>query len=186
MATKKKVDDAKQDKADLKFIGKTVSDLRKVVAGWAGDVSRHEDEIKSLVVANLELKKKVKRLETDPLYTVPQQLQKKVTALEAQLLNQSAKIATLAQEVKSKKVGKQLTLSASESEHIAKLTERVEDLETQHSALDTELGELKTSLGEAPANEEEGKAPAVSAETVGEMEKQMTLDDAIKDVEKPS
>lgn len=142
MATKKKEAVASLSKADrdaLKHLGKEVTTLRKAMSGWAGDVSRHEDEVKSLVESTLMLKKKVKRLETDPLYAVPQQLEKKVVALEAQLLAQSMKVAALLAAAKEKKF--KGTLAGTESQ-LQNIEQRLTDVEAMACAHDDALDEL--------------------------------------------
>lgn len=158
---------ARESKDLTKTLGKMVMDLRKAVAGMLGDVSRHTDEITVLKRTVEELKKKQKRLETDPLYTVPQRLQKEVEQHKASATLELVKLRTRVTKLESKKGGLDTAVLSRTTSQLAALEQKV-----------AKIGqiEIKTQIVSAPAGTVENFELRFEAleSAVGALEDQLT------------
>lgn len=138
MATKKKNDETKQLKSDIRFIGKEMTKMRIVCAEAMGTSSACEDKVRAMEVSVKEMSTKLRKLIADPIYSVPDRLKKEVEVLTEKFVATNVRVNTMDQKLKEKtprNVIKRFDL----------IEGRVDDLESQVHALETELFDSKPS-----------------------------------------
>ena len=188
MATKKKTtkvsSETKRMREDIRLLGKSLTELRKMMAGALGSISRLEDESRLVTELSKATAAKVKKLISDPLYAVPAHLEKKVAAFEVKQVDEAAKLTRKLNDLGEKLNDLRREASNGAAQQRAEATRlvtqlndlvvaRLEDLEGSVATLELNLGFNEERATEEKASE----VTVVAADASGPQ--QVTIDEAI-------
>lgn len=137
---------------DIRVLGASNSEIRKSVAGLLGSTSRHEDLLATLEREHKTMKAVVKKLQTDPLFTVPQKLEKKMAELETKMLQLTVKVNSIS---KVKADVKVVAPTQGVMERLEKLSTRVDQLESSVATLELDDGRENSASNVGDVADEE-------------------------------
>lgn len=164
----------KDTAAFLAFVGKTVTDLRKTMAGALGSISRLEDEERVVRAGLEEVQKKVRKLVVDPIYSVPEKTAKELAQVKSKLEALTTRHNVVSGSLDDlERRFKKLKTAEEASAHVEGLDDKLGTLEQRLNDLEGEFGSLQEELGVKPKASE--AAPAAPVDGA-----QVTLDEAIE------